>query len=111
MLKGQLNWVLTLTNFLRRVTQCQFQSHCYQVQLRGSFLRAAPKENNTNRNNNKYNEAFWYQEKDKIKAIMGPSNHEMIQDYLLEFIWTQHLREYCFFHFWNEIASTALKTV
>ena len=44
-------------------------------------------------------EAMWCRAKSKLKAIMGPTNREVIPDYLPEFMWVQRFNEHRFFHF------------
>ena len=46
-------------------------------------------------------EVMWCRAKSKLKAMMGPTNREMIPDYLSEFMWVQRFNEHRFFHFWT----------
>ncbi|XP_065662708.1 uncharacterized protein LOC136085338 [Hydra vulgaris] len=48
-------------------------------------------------------EAMWQKSKTKFKAMFGPTNREMIPDYLSEFMWTQRFKEHSYFHFWNQV--------
>ena len=50
-------------------------------------------------------EAMWSRAKDKFKASRGPTNREMVADYLAEFMWSQRFRgESAFFNLWTQIA-------
>ena len=45
-------------------------------------------------------EAMWQRGKSKFKSMMGPTNREMIPDYLSEFMWAQRFGgKHTFFHF------------
>ena len=46
-------------------------------------------------------EAMWCRAKANIKLMVEPTNHEMIPDYLSEFMWAERFREHRFFHFWS----------
>ena len=47
---------------------------------------------------------MWQRSKAKFKAMNGPSNRDMVQDYLAEFMWYQRFTISPFFHFWDQIA-------
>ena len=50
-------------------------------------------------------EAMWSRAKDKFKAGRGPTNRDMIADYLAEFMWAQRFGEgSAFYHLWTQIA-------
>ena len=44
-------------------------------------------------------EAMWQQAKAKFKSMFGPTNRDMIPDYLAEFMWNQRFKEHSYFHF------------
>ncbi len=50
-------------------------------------------------------EAMWQRAKAKFKAMFGPSNRDIIPNYLAEFMWMQRFREHAFYHFWQQIAT------
>ena len=50
-------------------------------------------------------EAMWQRAKAKFKAMFGPTNREMIPDYLAEFMWMQRFRDHPFYHFWTQVAT------
>ncbi|XP_033105195.1 uncharacterized protein LOC117107601 [Anneissia japonica] len=50
-------------------------------------------------------EAMWSRAKAKIKSMMGPTNREMSEDYMAEFMWNQRFGESPFYNFWHQIAS------
>ena len=50
-------------------------------------------------------EAMWSRAKDKFKAGRGPTNREMVADYLAEFMWAQRFRgPSAFFNFYLQVA-------
>ena len=50
-------------------------------------------------------EAMWQRSKSKFKSMMGPTNREMIPDYLSEFMWAPRFGgRHAFFHFWTHVA-------
>ena len=48
-------------------------------------------------------EAMWQQAKAKFKSMFGPTNRDMIPDYLIEFMWNQRFKEHSYFHFWTQV--------
>ena len=48
-------------------------------------------------------EAMWQRAKAKFKSMFGPTNRDMIPDYLAEFIWNQRFKEHYYFHFWTQV--------
>lgn len=50
-------------------------------------------------------EAMWQRSKAKFKAMHGPTNREMVPDYLSEFMWAQRFTEHRFFHFWDQVVT------
>ena len=48
-------------------------------------------------------EAMWQQVKAKFKSMFGPTNCDMIPDYLAEFMWNQRFKEHSYFHFWTQV--------
>ena len=48
-------------------------------------------------------EAMWQWAKAKFKSKFGPTNHDMIPDYLAEFMWNQRFKEHSYFHFWTQV--------
>ena len=48
-------------------------------------------------------EAMWQQAKPKVKSMFGPTNRDMVPDYLTEFMWNQRFKENSFFHFWTQV--------
>ena len=50
-------------------------------------------------------ETLWQRAKAKFKAIYGPTNRGMVEDYLSEFIWSQRFRDNPFFNFWYQVAT------
>ena len=48
-------------------------------------------------------EAMWQHAKSKLKAMMGPTNRDMIQDHLAEFMWSQRFNDSPFYNFWHQI--------
>ena len=48
-------------------------------------------------------EAMWRRTKAKFKSIFGPTNRDMIPDYLTEFMWNQRFNELSYFHFWTQV--------
>ena len=51
-------------------------------------------------------EGMWQKSKSKFKSMYGPTNREMIPDYLAEFMWSQRFGKtnHPFFNFWMQIA-------
>ena len=49
-------------------------------------------------------EAMWQRSKAKFKAMFGPTNRDMIPDYLSEFMWNQRFKDNGFFHFWDQVS-------
>ena len=50
-------------------------------------------------------EAMWQRAKNKVKAQHGPTNRDMIPDYLAEFMWNQMFGDNPFFHVWHQVAT------
>ena len=50
-------------------------------------------------------EAMWQRAKSKFKAQHGPTNRNMVADYLAEFMWCQRFSDTPFFHLWSQIAT------
>ena len=50
-------------------------------------------------------EAMWQRAKNKFKAQHGPTNRDMIPDYLAEFMWNQRFGDNPFFHLWHQVAT------
>ena len=50
-------------------------------------------------------EAVWCRAKAKFKAMMGPTNRDMVADYLSEFMWMQRFSEHRFLHFWDQVVT------
>ena len=50
-------------------------------------------------------EAMWQRAKNKFKAQHGPTNRDMIPDYLVEFMWNQRFGDNPFFHLWHQVAT------
>ena len=50
--------------------------------------------------------AMWCRLKCKLKAIMGPTNREMILNHLSVFMWAQRFNEHLFFHLRIQITTT-----
>ena len=50
-------------------------------------------------------EAMWQRAKAKFKAMYGPTNRQMVPDYLAEFMWMQRFVGHAFYHFWHQIAT------
>ena len=48
-------------------------------------------------------EAMWQRAKAKFKSMFGPTNRDMIPDYLAEFMWNQRFKEHSYFHFWSQV--------
>ena len=48
-------------------------------------------------------EAMWQRAKAKFKSMFGPTNRDMIPDYLAEFMWNQRFKEHSYFHFWTQV--------
>ena len=51
-------------------------------------------------------EGMWQKSKSKFKSMYGPTNRDMIPDYLAEFMWSQRFGKtnHPFFNFWMQIA-------
>lgn len=50
-------------------------------------------------------EAMWQRAKSKFKAMHGPTNRDMIEDHLAEFMWSQRFSNAPFYSFWHQIAN------
>ena len=50
-------------------------------------------------------ESMWMRAKNKFKAHKGPTNRDVIADYLTEFMWMQRFGERTFFELWRQIAT------
>ena len=50
-----------------------------------------------------YVEAMWQWAKAKFKSMFDATNHDMIPDYLAEFMWNQKFKEHSYFHFWMQV--------
>ena len=48
-------------------------------------------------------EAMWQWAKAKFKSMFGPTNRDMIPDYLAEFMWDQRFKKHSYFHFWTQV--------
>lgn len=48
-------------------------------------------------------EAMWARAKAKFHASQGPTNPDLIADYLLEFMWNQRFGDSAFYHLWFQI--------
>ena len=48
-------------------------------------------------------EAMWQRAKANFKSMFGPTNREIIQDYLVEFMWNQRFKDHSYFSFWIQV--------
>ena len=50
-----------------------------------------------------YAETMWQRFELKLKLMFSPANRDMIQNYLVQFMWSQRFKELSYFHFWTQV--------
>ena len=50
-------------------------------------------------------ECMWRNAKEKFNVQRGPTNRDMVQDYMAEFMWSQRFGNSVFYELWNQIAT------